>query len=62
MSAPVLWADISRQAWTIGAMIVTDVLSFRLKMRAMKLNRFWRMPIICKKPPDFGLEDDDKGR
>ena len=48
MSAPVLWADISRHAWTIGAMIVIDVLSFRLKMRAMKLNRFWRMPIICK--------------
>lgn len=27
----------------------------------MKLNRFWRMPIICKNPPDFRLEDDDKG-
>ena len=47
-SAPVFVSDISRQATTSGCKLVSAIFEPWLKMREMKLNRFWLMPIFCR--------------
>ena len=54
INAPVIDSAISRQAVTMGTMLVCAGSSPAEKMRVMKLKCFWRMPMTCRKRRSSG--------